>query len=138
MATINDMRRLRRYIEKASASLDDADAIDAVELFREWKPGIEVKKDERLRYGGILYRSLDKHTTQDAWTPDVSPSLFAKVLIPDPDVIHEWEQPESTNGYAKGNKVTHNDKTWESLVDNNTWEPGVIGTETLWKEVVEE
>ena len=27
-------------------------------------------------------------------------------------------------------------KTWESLIDNNTWEPGVVGTETLWSEVV--
>lgn len=27
--------------------------------------------------------------------------------------------------------VTHNGKTWESLVDNNVWEPGVYG----WTEV---
>ena len=52
-------------------------------------------------------------------------------MQPDP----EWEQPGSTNGYSKGDKVTHNGKTWESLVDNNVWEPGVIGTESLWKEV---
>ena len=23
-----------------------------------------------------------------------------------------------------GDKVTHNDKTWVSIVDNNVWEPG--------------
>jgi hypothetical protein len=34
--------------------------------------------------------------------------------------------------------VTHNGKTWESLIDNNVWEPGAVGTETLWKEIVEE
>ena len=32
-------------------------------------------------------------------------------------------------------QVTHNGKTWESLADNNVWEPGAIGTESLWKEV---
>ena len=36
-----------------------------------------------------------------------------------------------------GDRVKHNGKTWESLVDNNVWEPGAQGTEALWK-VVEE
>ena len=36
--------------------------------------------------------------------------------------------------YAKGDKVTHGGKTWVSLVDNNCWEPGIIGTELVWKE----
>jgi hypothetical protein len=30
-----------------------------------------------------------------------------------------------------GDKVSHNDKHWESQVDNNVWEPGVYG----WVEV---
>ena len=41
------------------------------------------------------------------------------------------EQAESTNPYAKGDKVTHNGKTWISTTDNNVWEPGVYG----WEEV---
>ena len=45
----------------------------------------------------------------------------------DPEVIPEWEQPDSTNPYMMGDKVTHNEKTWESTVDNNVWEPGVYG-----------
>lgn len=28
-----------------------------------------------------------------------------------------------------------NGKTWVSLVDNNCWEPGIIGTELVWREV---
>jgi hypothetical protein len=31
-----------------------------------------------------------------------------------------------------GDKVAHNSKIWESIVDNNAWEPGVYG----WKEIV--
>ena len=42
-------------------------------------------------------------------------------------MIPEWEQPESTNPYMKGDKVKHNDKTWVSDIDNNVWEPGVYG-----------
>lgn len=40
--------------------------------------------------------------------------------------------------YSKGDKVTHNGKTYESLIDNNIWEPGVIGTEGQWKEIPED
>ena len=45
--------------------------------------------------------------------------------------VPEWEQPDSTNPYAKGDKVTHNGKTWISTADGNVWEPGVYG----WEEV---
>ena len=35
---------------------------------------------------------------------------------------------------ALGWKVVHDGKTWVSLIDGNTWEPGVSG----WREVIEE
>jgi hypothetical protein len=31
----------------------------------------------------------------------------------------------------KGDRVTHNDQTWESTVDNNVWEPGVYGWQVV-------
>ena len=83
----------------------------------------------------MLDTVLQAHTAQAGWTPIAAPSLFAKVLIPDPSVVPEWEQPDSTNPYMKGDKVKHNGKTWVSLVDNNVWEPGAVGTAALWQEV---
>ena len=42
--------------------------------------------------------------------------------------IEEWVQPEgSHDAYMTGDRVTYNGDTWESTVDNNTWEPGVYG-----------
>ncbi|MCI8829849.1 MAG: hypothetical protein HFG43_02530 [Lachnospiraceae bacterium] len=82
-----------------------------------------------------MHKVLQSHPSQEAWTPDNSPSLFAKVLIPDEGNIPNWEQPESTNGYAAGDKVQHKGETWESLIDGNVWEPGEIGTENQWKKV---
>ena len=84
---------------------------------------------------GNLYKVIQTHNKQSDWAPDAAPSLFAKVLIVDPSVVPEWEQPLSTNGYSTGDRVTHGGKTWESLVDNNVWEPGAVGTESVWKEV---
>ena len=71
----------------------------------------------------MLYKCLQAHTSQPDWTPDAAPSLWAKVSIPDPDVIPEWEQPDSTNGYSKGDKVKYNGAVYESLIDNNVWSP---------------
>lgn len=124
-------KRLRALIEDLADHLEDREAIEAPELFREWDPAATYQTGQRVRYEGILYRCLQDHTAQPGWTPTAAPSLWARVLIEDPDVIPEWVQPDSTNPYSKGDRVTHNGKVWESLYDNNTWEPGVHG----WEEV---
>lgn len=124
-----------KVAEIQAQSLTDEQAIEVQAIYPEWSgDGVEYEKDFKVNYGGVLYKVLQKHTSQTDWTPTEAPSLFAKVLT-EPGVIKEWEQPESTNPYMKGDKVSHNGKTWESIVDNNVWEPGVQGTEALWKEV---
>lgn len=117
-------------------TLDDEDAMTVQSLYPEWSPdSVTYPKNHKVNRNGTLYKCLQAHTSQASWAPEDAPSLWAKVLNPDPEVIPDWEQPGSTNGYAKGDKTKHNGKTWESLVDNNVWEPGVVGTEALWKEV---
>ena len=114
-------------------SATDEQALKASTLYPKWKVGTAYQKGERVLHNDILYKVLTDHMAQADWTPDAAPSLFAKVLIPDKNVIPEWEQPESTNPYSKGNKVTHNGKTWLSTIDGNVWEPGVYG----WEEITE-
>ena len=128
MNLIELARKLRPIIEKAMESVDDTTALDAVTLFPAWAgDGVAYAEGVRVRHNGALYRVLTAHTSQPDWTPDAAPSLFAKVLIPDDTTIYPWQQPDSTNPYAAGDKVTHNGKTWVSDVDNNVWEPGVYG-----------
>lgn len=127
MTLIELAMKLRPLIEKASESLEDADALEAVQLFPLWAKDGEYAEGVRVRYNGILYRCITPHSAQETWNPAAAPSLWAKVLIPDSDVIPEWEQPDSTNPYMKGDKVKHNGNTWVSDVDNNVWEPGVYG-----------
>lgn len=124
MTLIELARKLRPLIEKAALSLDDTDALEAVELYPRWSgEGVDYIKDRRISFNNILYRVLQSHTSQEAWMPDVTPSLFAKVLIPDPDIIPDWEQPDSTNPYMKGDKVRFDNKIYESAIDNNIWSP---------------
>ena len=137
MTLIEKARELRALIEKAmteTASLTEAEAVAATCLYPKWNGnGVAYAKGQRVQYDGVLYTVLQAHTSQPDWKPTAAPSLFAKVLIPDPTVIPEWEQPESTNPYAKGDKVAHNCKTWVSDIDGNVWEPGVYG----WTEAAE-
>lgn len=131
MSIVDRARELRAVIESNAQTMGDSEALEAVELFPVWGAGEAYYTGERVQHGGVLYEVLQAHTSQDGWEPDKAPSLFAKVLIPDPDVIPEWEQPDSTNPYMKGDKVTHNGKTWISVVDDNVWRPGVYGWEIV-------
>lgn len=117
-------------------SASDADALNAVAIYPEWREGVTYTTGQRVRFNETLYKVLQDHTSQADWTPEAAHSLFAKVLIPDPETIPEWQQPDSTNPYANGDKVTHNGKTWVSDIDGNVWEPGVVGTESLWEQVI--
>ena len=118
--------RIRANIETGAQSIPDESALETVYLFPVWRSGTAYAVGYRARYNGILYRCLTEHTSLDVWTPDASPSLWARVLVEDGKIL-PWEQPNSTNAYSKGDKVTHNGKTWVSDVDNNVWEPGVYG-----------
>ena len=123
--------RYRKAMTDGAQSLTDEEALTAPMLYERWAEGKEYTVDQRLYHDGKLWRVLIGHVSQAQWTPDVSPSLFAEVLIPDPTEIPEWVQPSSTNPYMIGDKVRHNEKVWISAVDNNVWEPGVYG----WDEV---
>lgn len=121
--------KYRQLINKASVSLSDEDAAYAPMLFKYWEQDHVYEVGDRCCYVGRLYKVLQAHTSQSTWAPDVTPSLYAEVLIPDPGVIPEWVQPSSTNPYMTGDKVRHNEKIWVSIIDNNVWEPGVYGWE---------
>lgn len=123
MTLIELATKLRALIEKSAQSLDDADALEAITLFPSWAANKAYTAGTKVKHGGVLYSVLQNHTSQNGWEPNVAPSLFAKVLIPDPSVILEWEQPDSTNPYKKGDKVRFDGKVYESLIDNNIWSP---------------
>lgn len=81
----------------------------------------------RVIYEGQLYRCLKTHAAQDGWKPTAAPSLWAKILPGQSGSgtdVGEWVRPDSTNGYSTGDRVTHNGRLWESIVNDNVDEPG--------------
>lgn len=124
------MKFVQSFVKLRELATDEMSA-RVPNLYPTWRVGIDYTVGNRVLFNEVLYKVLIAHTSQEAWTPADAPSLFAKVLIPDDNVIPEWEQPDSTNPYMIDDKVTHNGKTWKSIVDNNVWEPGVYG----WEEI---
>ena len=108
----------------ANQVVDDVVALEISEFYDEWKPNQNYEVGRYLRYKEVLYKVLQPHTSQDSWTPDITASLYAKVLIdPTGETIPEWVQPDSTNAYMTGDKVRYNGVVYESTIDNNIWSP---------------
>ena len=129
-------RLLRKVAEPLFAnelSLTQQDIDDAKMLYSQFRVGVIYDKDstdideKRFVWNGDLYKVIGaKHTSQADWTPDVAVSLYVKITPP--GVIAEWVRPtHAENAYQTGDKVTWEGETWESEVDNNSWEPGVYG-----------
>lgn len=116
---------LRALIEKASASLPDEDALEAVELFPLWAANTEYAADVRVRYADKLYRCVQAHTSQADWTPDATPALWTEVAKP--GEIPVWRQPTGAqDAYMTGDMVhypTADDPVYRSVIDNNIWSP---------------
>ena len=128
---------VKMAVKQARQITDDAEALQVKMLYKQWDKQIDkpLEVGEYIQYQDVLYKVLQAHTVQEAWTPTNAPSLFAKVLIdPTGETILDWEQPDSTNPYMKGDKVIHNGKTYVCTIDNNVWEPGVYG----WEEITEQ
>ena len=125
--------KLRDLMHKASVSLSDEDALEAVELFPAWQTGTSYGVGVRIRYGGKLYRCEQAHTSQADWTPDKTPALWTEVARP--GEIPVWRQPTGAqDAYMAGDKVWYPEKdttVWESTMDYNVYQPGVYG----WEEI---
>ena len=137
---LENMKAMMQQAKFNSENNTDEQALEVQALYPDWSvlpEGYSLKAGYRVNYLEVLYNVLQTHQKQSTWNPVDAHSLFAKVLVPDDNEIPEWEQPDSTNGYMIGDKVIHKGITYESLVDNNVWEPGTVGTETLWKVVTE-
>lgn len=119
----------RIMVNVAVGYLDDDEAETVTILFEEWQTETAYAVGDRRQYNGLLYRCVQAHTSQADWTPDVTPALWVRTST---DPFPEWVQPTGAHdAYAKGSKVSHNEKHWESDIDANVYEPGVYG----WSEL---
>lgn len=108
-----------------------APVFDGEKDYSEWPVGAPVQHE------GQVYKLVQPHNAKDYdGTTATLPALWSITHTKDPAKAKPYMAPNGISGmYMTDECCTHNGKTWESLVDNNSWEPGVTGTESLWKEV---
>ena len=125
----NHVLKLREMMHKASASLSDTDALDAIELFPAWAADTIYTVDERVRYSSKLYKCVQAHTSQTGWTPPDTPALWTEVAKP--GEIPVWKQPTGAqDAYMTGDKVhypTKDDPVYENTLDYNIYAPDIYG-----------
>lgn len=80
MNLIELAHKLRPFIEKAAESLEDADALEAVYLYPEWKADTEYSTGKRLRYAGTLYKVQQAHTSQGIYPPGAGTEALYTVV----------------------------------------------------------
>ena len=83
------MKREKAYaiidaIKSLRETLADDIALNYVVLFPDWTIGKELNVGDRIEYGNKLYKVVQAHTTQENWTPDLTPALFEPI-----DVVNE-------------------------------------------------
>ena len=127
--TRGEAKRFIEAFKKLRGLVSDEISLQVPNLYPEWKAKTAYIIGERVLYNEVLYKVLQDHISQEAWTPVDAPSLFAQVLIPDENVVPEWIQPDSTNAYMTGDKIIYNGKTYVSIIDNNIWAPDAYGWE---------
>ena len=72
----------RRIIDRLGAFLSDAQALEVMEAYPLWEPGIEISQAmidsgmNRYRLSTKLYKTETPHTTQNSWAPIYTPALW--------------------------------------------------------------
>lgn len=129
-----DIAAAQSDYQTALMSISDEAALKMPDYFPTWDGNChQYAAGDRVMYGDVLYKVLQTHTSQSDWAPNSAPSLFAKVLTSVAGEPLPWQQPDSTNPYMIGDRVTYKGKVYESLIDNNVWAPDAY--HQGWKEI---
>ena len=128
---MQEAKEIRKAIDIFAENQTDETLIDNKAAFEWWRSGIAAEKDKIYHFGDDLYRCIQPHTTQDDWTPDITPALFVKISL---EEYPQWVQPTGAHdAYTKGAKVSDEGKRWISNKDVNVYKPGLVPGD--WSEV---
>lgn len=77
--TLGKAKQLRKLIEGLAITLDDTTALTGIELFPKWQSSKAYSVGDRVQYNSTLYRCVQAHTSQNDWTPDATPAMWAVI-----------------------------------------------------------
>ena len=131
MTYMEQARKLRPIIEKATESLDDKTASESKALFPHLKgDGSLIKAGKRINWNGVL-----KQASVDLWdttenNPDNAPTLWVDIAYRDGIRIIP-ETITAAQAFAKGEMGWWDGHVYKSGMDGNVWTPGTAGA--MWE-----
>ena len=123
MSYIDRAMKLRQMMVKASQSLDDKDASEAVELFSGMKyDGSLIKSGTRINWNGMLKRAAVDLWDTDANSPDNAPTLWEDIAYRDGIRIAP-ETFTATNAAAMDELMWFGEHIYRSGMAGNVYTP---------------
>lgn len=104
-------------------SATDIQAFTMRYLFDEWSADTDYEVNDRVMYLDKFYKCLSSHTSNATLKPTDANYLWVEISNPNEE-WPKWKQPLGyADAYSKGDKVTFEEKHYESLIDGNTYSP---------------
>lgn len=138
---VEQLNKVAKQVLKSDISNDDYS--DMIAIFPEWKVDTNYTVGQVVRYNFLAWEVIQDHASQEDWTPELAQALFKEVTpkkTTDPEtgeeveIIPDFVKPTGAHdSYMIGDKVQFEKKTYESVVDNNTYSPTEYAQG--WKEV---
>lgn len=130
---------LQNPIAVANASTWHNELNTAVIPIKEWAMGAILERGKQCRHLGVVYNIIQTHTVNNpTFTPPTAASLYRPAPVTlSGNLYPTWNSIgvlDSTNNWKTLDRVFWNNFNWESVVNNNIWEPGVVGT-NIWKKI---
>ena len=96
MENINILRIMNDVVTHLSEDITDKDALDVKGLFYTWAANTDYIIGDRRIHESVLYKARQNHTSQEHYTPDITPALW-EVVAPEgkgdsPDNPIEYNQ----------------------------------------------
>ena len=123
MNILENARKLRKIIEQASESLDDAVASEAPELFAVLKhDGSFIEGGTRINWNGVIKRAAVDLWDTEANNPSNAPTLWEDIaykqgyrIIPETITVG--------TAFSKDEMGWWGDTLYKSVIDSNVWTP---------------
>lgn len=84
-------------------SVDDATAVRMTAFYPEWEKDKQYTVGYKVQYHGKLYKTIQAHTSQETWTPDITASLYTRI-----DEVHDGTKYDPIP--YEGNMTLYNGK----------------------------
>lgn len=130
MNKLQAAEQLRRALQIFADTLSEEQAVEIPMIYDTWKDNTAYTSGRYIAYGvnsvgdPQLYRVIQAHTSQIAWSPDTTPALYTALGLDDAG-YPIWVAPSGAHdAYNAGDIVNHNGVLYKSAIDGNTTVPG--------------